>query len=150
MSRIEYSEDGESSQVNLWRGNVNRSLQGKKGQAALKFLRESLLALPEKRLIAHAIARDGEVCAIGAAIVHEVADPLSKAYLMAELETVDEDEDTTDYAPKDFPRMVAWAVVEANDFTFGTYSYKTVTPEQRYELMLKWAEDRLAGVHVDR
>ena len=145
MSRIDYSDDEPyPGAFGLWRGNVNRSLQGKRGQSALRFLRESLLALPEQRLIANAIARDGEVCAIGAVLVHQQPDPLLRAYELAYLETIDEEEDTTEYAPMDFPRLVAWAVVEASDYTFDY-----LTPEQRYEKMLAWVEARLAGKWIE-
>ena len=43
----------------LWRSNVKRSLSGKRGQAALRDLRDALLALPEKRLI------EGALCTVG-------------------------------------------------------------------------------------
>lgn len=145
MSRISYSDEEDyPGQFALWNGNVNRSLQGKRGRAALRFLRESLLALPEKRLIANAIARDGEVCAIGAVLVHRQPDPLLQAYELAYLETIDDDEDTTEYAPMDFPQLVAWAIVSANDYTFSH-----LTPELRYEKMLAWVEARLAGKRIE-
>lgn len=43
----------------LWRANVKRALAGKRGQAALRDLRDALLALPEKRLI------EGALCTVG-------------------------------------------------------------------------------------
>lgn len=43
----------------LWRSNVKRALAGKRGQAALRDLRDALLALPEKRLI------EGALCTVG-------------------------------------------------------------------------------------
>ena len=43
----------------LWRANVARALRGRRGQAALRDLREALLALPEKRLI------EGALCTVG-------------------------------------------------------------------------------------
>lgn len=50
----EYNNAGE-----LWAANARRALQGRKGQKALRELREALLALPEKRLI------EGAVCTVG-------------------------------------------------------------------------------------
>lgn len=46
--------------------NARRSLWGRKGQAVLREVRAALLAMPEKRLIAGSLLKDGEVCAIGA------------------------------------------------------------------------------------
>src|SRR6185369_15483645 len=66
--RISYSDEEEvPGQFALWQANCRRSLQGKAGQAALRELEVALLALPDKRLIAHKmIDAEGDVCAIGA------------------------------------------------------------------------------------
>jgi hypothetical protein len=62
MSRFdgdwEPREDGKNT-AGLWRANVKRALAGKRGQAALRDLRDALLALPEKRLI------EGALCTVG-------------------------------------------------------------------------------------
>jgi tetratricopeptide (TPR) repeat protein len=62
MSRVgdwdeppDYDNAGE-----LWAANAARALKGKRGRAALRDLREALLHLPEKRLIARAL------CTVGA------------------------------------------------------------------------------------
>jgi hypothetical protein len=67
MSRFEEG-DGESPiTYGMWRRTVINAAKGKLGRAALLELEESLLALPEKRLIADEIMNEqGEVCAIGA------------------------------------------------------------------------------------
>lgn len=67
MSRSGYSEDCDDSSTNLWRGAVERSIRGKRGQA---FLREALAALdamPEKRLAADSLheTATGEYCTLG-------------------------------------------------------------------------------------
>lgn len=143
MSRLNYSEDEDyPGQFALWRGNVNRSLQGKRGQIALKRLHEALLAMPDKRLIARALATpEGDVCAIGAALVHD-RPTQSREEIIRELVECDGDL-TTDHAPTYYPYMVTWAVVEAND-----YDFSHLTPEERYTYMLKWIEDRLAGKSI--
>lgn len=70
MTRIGYSDDEEyPGQFDLWRANVGRSLQGKRGQQALRDLEAALLALPEKRLIAGNLTKDGMVCTVGALVV---------------------------------------------------------------------------------
>lgn len=72
MSRIGYSDEEDyPGQFQLWRANLARSLRGRKGQQALRDLREALLAMPEKRLIAHHLAAPDGVCANGALIAHK-------------------------------------------------------------------------------
>lgn len=88
MSRISYSEEEDyPGQFALWRGNLARSMAGKKGQAALLDLRDALLALPTKRLIPYHIARNGEVCATGALVAHRmVSRGLAREAALRELE----------------------------------------------------------------
>src|SRR5690242_7152069 len=67
MIRIGFSEDEVyPGQFELWQANCDRSLAGKKGQAALRELEAALLALPAKRLIANEFDDGEDVCAIGA------------------------------------------------------------------------------------
>jgi hypothetical protein len=69
MSRSGYSEDYDETFPNagaLYSENVNRAIQGKRGQAFMRDLVLALDALPEKRLISESLVHDGEVCAIGA------------------------------------------------------------------------------------
>lgn len=133
--RLNYSDDEDySGQFALWNANINRHLLGKKGQFWLTQLRDALLALPTKRLIARSLADDnGEVCAIGALVVAQ-----GKA-TVDELSGLDEHEDSADYAKSlGVPYLTAWAVVAENDL-----SLDNCTPEQRYERMLTWVQARL-------
>lgn len=70
MSRSCYTDDyGDEfpGQLGLYRGNVDRSIRSKNGQARLVELRKALEALPVKALEAETfIAPTGEVCALGA------------------------------------------------------------------------------------
>jgi hypothetical protein len=55
----------------LWEQALSRSINGRRGQEALKDLREALLALPEKRLISGRLADEqGSVCTVGALALH--------------------------------------------------------------------------------
>lgn len=66
MSRCGYTEDFDSEwALNCWRGQVTSSIRGKRGQAFLREMLAALDAMPVKRLIAHELQRDGEVCALG-------------------------------------------------------------------------------------
>lgn len=72
MSRISYSEEEDwPGQFELWRANTERSLRGRGGQRALRELEAALIALPEKRLIAGHLAKDGMVCTVGALVVEK-------------------------------------------------------------------------------
>jgi hypothetical protein len=61
MSRAgDGDEEDFAGQADLWRANLERSLNGKRGRKALAELREALLALPERRLIANAFSTVGK------------------------------------------------------------------------------------------
>ena len=66
MSRAGYSDDCDDNWSHImWRGSVASATRGKRGQAFFKDLLAALDAMPEKKLIANDLIRDGEVCAIG-------------------------------------------------------------------------------------
>jgi hypothetical protein len=224
MSRVSYSEEESfPGQFELFHANLRRSVYGKRGQAALRDLEAALLSMPEKRLIAGHLAKDGEVCANGALVAYrrmqrekkareEVLSAMEiesspacgvcwcrrsnhpedggpctscagriesdRAWDAKYLSTHPESYQWRPYGPskmRDFicheysdkdplsdyeydeedeegivedaavavgvPRLVAWALVEQNDDLFG-YA-KDVTPEQRYETLLKWTQKRI-------
>jgi len=132
VSRISYCDEEDfPGQFDLWQGNCERSLRGKKGQEELGELRAALLDLPDKRLLHKALEdEEGGVCAIGAYGKRKGVD-LSK---------FDLDTDTDEVGiVGGMPRLVAWKVVEMNDFQFDRH----FTPEQRYEKMLAWIDSKL-------
>ena len=128
------NEEDRPGQFELHAANVRRSLKGRKGQAALRELEAALLALPVKRLIDGAVEHDGDVCAIGA---------LARAKGV-DVEPEDEwsDPEDTDMVPIGeecgMPRLVAWEVVCQNDLHM-----EWLTPEQRYDSMLRWVRKQL-------
>lgn len=67
MSRSGYSDDwdGDGLPPEFYRRAVRSAIQGKRGQAFLREMAAAMDAMPEKRLIAHELEKDGEVCAIG-------------------------------------------------------------------------------------
>lgn len=162
--RIGYSDEEEyPGQFGLWQGNCQRSLKGRAGQAALRELEAALLALPEKRLIAHKIIdSEGDVCAIGALAKHKGRD------ILAEPNVGDDDEFEGDGEMEEIgmelgmPRLVAWKVVEKNDIDLdgrdlvtceGPYRWPSekpkvwisITPEVRYDRMLAWVRRQLTN-----
>ena len=66
MSRSGYG-DGCDDNWSLirWRGAVESSIRGKRGQAFLKEMLAAMDALPERKLIAEELEAGGAVCAIG-------------------------------------------------------------------------------------
>lgn len=67
MSRSGYSDDLDPLELGRWRQAVKRSLEGKRGQALLRELVETLDAMDDKRLFPGSFATaDGEFCTLGA------------------------------------------------------------------------------------
>lgn len=70
MSRSGYSDsygDDDPLALGRWRQAVQRALDGKRGQAFLRDLLETLDAMPDKRLYSGSFATaDGEFCTLGA------------------------------------------------------------------------------------
>ena len=50
MSRSDYSKDGDSQELALWRGAVRSAINGARGQAMLRELAPALDAMPKKTL----------------------------------------------------------------------------------------------------
>ena len=65
MSRSGYSENCSNWELIRWRGAVASAIRGRRGQQFLQKMLAALDALPHKRLIAHEIEKDGDVCALG-------------------------------------------------------------------------------------
>lgn len=64
MSRSGYTDDCEN--LALWRGAVDRAINGKRGQAMLRELAAAMDAMPEKTLAADSlVTADGEFCTLG-------------------------------------------------------------------------------------
>lgn len=71
MPRIEYADEEEfAGQWSLQDANMRRVITGKRGQKVLREMRESLMAMPMKRLITSMLAMNGEVCVLGSLLVH--------------------------------------------------------------------------------
>lgn len=153
--RIQFAEEEEFQNASfLWEANQERSLRGRKGQAALKRLEAALLALPEPKLAVDVLEdADGMVCALGAIAKHE-------GYVGSlELPTPPEDEDDDEAWDEwgvegdsqieeamlalaealDVPKLVAVAIIARND------EGSLRSPEVRYDDMLDWVQRCLRG-----
>jgi len=150
-------EEERPGQFALWDANCRRSLRGKAGQASLLELEAALLALPEKRLIHGALTDDeGGVCAIACYAKHKGVD-VSKFDPEYESDEVG--------IAAGMPRLVAWQVVALNDIHLDTVwevadgplnrwdaTYRggiplvrEMTPEERYEAVLKWVRKHISA-----
>jgi hypothetical protein len=155
MSRLNYSEEEDwPGQFELFQANCDRALHGPKGQRALRELEAALLALPEKRLVSGELVQpDGEVCAVGALMLHRAAiRGLSREAAIEWYSKIDPyatDETATEYFG--LPRLVAWKFVEQNDimcdqrFDKETQRMIDITPEERYERVLSWVRAQLSS-----
>ena len=130
MSRSGYSDD--CDYLELYRSAVWRAITGARGQAFLRELIAALDAMPEKRLIAGELIRDGEVCAIGSVglargmdmtrIDYENPRSVGRAFgvarsMAAEIEFENDGDHLWDNetAEARWRRMRAWAVRNLNE-----------------------------------
>lgn len=128
-----YGEPNYDNSYELWASNVARAIKGKRGRKALTTLRDSLLALPNKRLITDKVSDGQDVCAIGAYLV-------GKGYSIDDLPQQEEPlEDTAYLASRNgMTYTLAWELAYRNDETYGRQ-----TPEQRYNTFLNWLNKQL-------
>jgi hypothetical protein len=128
MSRSGYTEDCDGWALIRWRGAVESAIRGRRGQAFFKDLLAALDALPEKRLIAHELEKDGEVCAIGALGKQRGID-------MAEIDPEDHDRVASVFG---IAPALAAEIVYMNDEAFWR-----AEPEWRFEKMRAWVASNI-------
>lgn len=127
-----------------WEHNVRTALGGKRGQAALAELESALLALPQKVLVAGALCKGLNVCAVGALGVHRMQQRgVSYAGAIGKLRHYEDDYHAASHTAQygtalGLTYTLAWTIAEANDEDF-----KHMTPEQRYDAMLGWVRKQL-------
>lgn len=128
MSRSGYSDEGEN--VWLWRGAVDKALKGKRGQAFLREMIESLDAIPDKCLIESAlIEEDGSVCAMGAVAKKRGLD-------VSELDPY-ESREVADVMG------IAWVMACEIAYMNDEAAWKAETPQERWARMRKWAAEQI-------
>jgi hypothetical protein len=140
MSRSGYSDEHDSDQIALWRGQVASAIRGRRGQAFLRDLLVALQALPEKRLITGHMVQGDCVCAIGALGKARGVDMSAIDKLIDASD--DYDDDAVGYKVADLfdiASQLAREVLYMNDD--GVYG--TETDEQRYERMVTWVEKQI-------
>jgi hypothetical protein len=129
MSRANYSDDLDPLTLGRWRGRVASATRGKRGQQLFKDLLEALDTMPEKRLIAHELIADGEVCALGACGMKRGLD----------MNDIDPDEPDQVAVLFDIAEPLAREVVYMNDENGKCNE----TPEERWTRMRKWVAEQI-------
>jgi hypothetical protein len=142
MSRSGYTDDYDDADIAMWRGQVVSAIRGKRGQAFLRDLLAALEALPDKRLIAGHMEKDGCVCATGALGKARGVD-MTAIDKLVEAED-DYDSDLVGYAVArafDIAQPLAREVLFMNDE--GSWYWVPESDEQRYERMVKWVKSKI-------
>lgn len=131
MSRSGYSEDCDGSGLNLWRGAVEQSIRGKRGQAFLREALAALDALPEKRLAADSLheTATGEHCTLGV---------IGKARGL-DLEKLEDSEPREVADAFGIARALAAEIMYLND---EDWCYSS-TPERRWLSMRNWINSQI-------
>lgn len=139
MSRLECG-DGDNPSYLLWESNVRRGMQGKRGQAFLRELRDILLAMPEKRLVKDDwITPQDDVCILGAYL--RAKDPTVTPDRADHINGQFEGDEGPDRFASMFnlPRCMCWDIEYRNDNEYVV----GLTPEDRYAHMLKYIEKHI-------
>lgn len=131
MSRSGYVDGDYNEWAHIcWRGAVASALRGARGQAFLKEMLAALDALPEKRLVAFELQKDGEVCAIGAVGAQRGVD-------MSGIDVENNGEEIA--AIFGIAYAMACEIMYENDEAhFGIE-----TPELRFARMRRWIVDKI-------
>jgi hypothetical protein len=172
VSRIGECDDYEGSFPNewaFWERRTRQVLNGRPGRKALAELREALLALPEKRLVANALSTAGKadvpeaatrwyaedhrelleaqgegVCAVGAFVWHQRvkagADPAEAMAALPLNPEYDGDPQLTVEVGHEAGLTRHLAWVLMSR---NDDTFAGLTPEERYEAFLAWLDERL-------
>lgn len=143
MSRSGYSCDIENWALIRWRGAVNSAMKGKRGQAFFKEMRDSLLALPEKKLIYGSLSLGGQVCSLGCVMVsRKMAEGMSREEALG----VVEDNWSGDFL-EDIPEELNIANAMAKEIMFENDDdwHMSRTDEDRYNYILGWVNRCIIG-----
>jgi hypothetical protein len=135
MSRSGYHDGDDGSQWDMicWRGAVASAINGKRGQAFLREMREALEALPEKKLERSVLVADGACCAMGAVAIKRG------------LDTSDVDPYERDQVADLFgiAEALAAEIAYENDEDFHWSKHRT--PEERWKYMHRWVSANIRG-----
>jgi hypothetical protein len=127
VSRSGYCDDLEPLALGRWRNTIDIAARGRRGQKFFRDLVAALDAMPEKRLVAGKLQKEGEVCALGA---------LGRARGV-ELEKLDTYDYDTLGETFDIAHQLAQEVMYENDERYCK------TPEERWAAVRTWAAEQI-------
>ena len=138
MSRSGYSDDpGECRDFNMYRGTVDRIIEGRRGQAFLRELVSALDTLPVRALRADVFVEREQVCAMGAVAVARGVDA-------KRLSIVDPEEPESVGKLLGIPRQLAAEIAFEND------EVACGDDEDRWHYMHNWATSQIKPQQVHR
>jgi hypothetical protein len=130
MSRSGYTCDLDQWDLIRWRGAVASAIRGKRGQAFLREMLDSLDALPQKRLISGELVHEGEVCAIGSVGVR-------RGVFMDDIDPYDAERIADAF---DIADALAKEIEFVNDDDFA---WKNEPPENRFRRVRQWVVENI-------
>lgn len=137
MSRSGYSDDCDGWALIRWRGAVSSAMRGKRGQAFLRELLETLDAMPERRLLAITINTNEGVCALGSVTRARGIDT-------SDLDSIDPYDDAGD-SGEALAKRLGIASAMAREIVFmNDEGWYGETPEGRWNRMRAWVAEQLA------
>lgn len=157
MSRHGYTDDDiDPNDLALWRASVQRSIQGKRGQQALRDLLTALDAMPEKRLIRSVFRnRNGECCSLGVLAEHRGVSDEMPAIASHEMSEVEIHNALCPFDDSDVIREEAAAALDIAPCLAAEIMYEndwkdSETPEERWARMRRWVEKRIRQEEAKR
>jgi hypothetical protein len=146
MSRHGYVNDYDDDNWSTirWRGAVESAIRGKRGQALLKELETSLLALPEKKLCKNDFASEkkGQVCALGAvALKRRVDKGMSLKDAIREIEEKYPQGEEPDVISAEM--NIADALLREITYVNDDGGYNNERATKRYERVLSWVQKQI-------
>lgn len=144
MSRSGYSDDCDNWSLICWRGAVASAIRGKRGQAFLVELRDTLDAMPDKRLVTDTLEADGQFCTLGALGSKRGID----------MSTIDAHDRESMAQAFGIAEALAAEIVYENDESPGKFVQDDAgrwelirdTPESRWQRMRDWVESNIQQV----
>ena len=136
MSRSGYGDDCDEGSLGLYRGAVQRAIDGKRGQAMLRDLLVALDAMPVKALAVESlVTAEGEFCTLGV-LGH------ARGLMMPPVDPEDFDNEAVARLFGVAPSLIREIVYENDE---GDLFCIGVGPAQRWERMRGWVAAQLTA-----
>lgn len=152
----DYYEESFNNQAWLWEQSLRNAMNGRRGQQALRDLRDELLEMPVKELIGDSLSDGKGVCTVGAFVIARrmKRDGVTREQAVKDLfeqEVADQwdpefgFEDTYEIEQRTIACAVDVGLAKtlAVELAFTNDLFYKATPEERYQKVLAWVEKRI-------